>query len=407
MIYDYPLPDKGVLHYTVEKDKLTDEQYISIHSATNLQTGAIIEIPSEINNVDLGKTLSVKTIGDNAFEDAEIASVILPKTIKTIFSCAFLNSKIESINLPEGLTFLSTSVFRDCRNLKEITIPSTLNVIKEHTFTNCSRLTKVNFQEGLKYIFYCAFKYTGISSLNFPDSLTVIGESAFESCEVKDINFGKGLVTIHNDAFYGCCQLEAVKFQEGISEICEGAFNYCENLRSFVLPDSLQKLNNEVLDNCENLIHVHLGKNTEIVKNNDFCFSCNSLEKITISPENKQYKIIDGVLYDAVNGILLRVPPSLDRKVITVPSWVDYFENNSFNSVLYIEKVKINSDIIQNLNLSGIEEVDYLIICCHPDSQVKEWAEGMDIPTMPLSSKINRFLENVESENINLNDLNS
>lgn len=397
MLYDYLLPDKGVLRYAIEKDKLTDEQYISIHSATDLPVNATIEIPSEIYNTDLGKTLTVKTIEYCAFEDMVIDSVILPKTIKSIFSCAFLNSKIKSINLPEGLTFLGTSAFRDCYNLKEISIPSTLSVIKEHTFTGCKDLTKVNFKEGLKHIHHSAFKCTNISSLNFPDSLTVIGESAFESCAVKNIKFGKGLVTIYSEAFYDCGQLETVKIQEGISEICEGAFSECKNLTSFILPDSLQKLNSEVLDNCGNLTHVHLGKNTKIVENNDFCFSCNSLERITVNPENKQYYVKDDVLYDAKDKMLVKACPCSPISHILVPPDIEDVYDYAFQGLNQISTIRFQCDDLPNIVLSSLAYItpkNKFKVFCKPDSGIEKYCRTHDIRCNSISKLTSFLLEN-------------
>lgn len=397
MPYNYLLPNNGILRYTIEKDKLTDEQYISIHSATDLPVNATIEIPSEIYNTDLGKTLTVKTIEYCAFEDMVIDSVILPETIKSISSCAFLNSKIKSINLPERLTFLGASAFRDCYNLKEISIPSTLNVIKEHTFMGCKDLTKVNFQEGLKHIHNSAFKYTSVSSLNFPDSLTVIGEYAFESCAVKNIKFGKGLVTIYSEAFYDCGQLETVKFQEGISEICEGAFTECKNLISFILPDSLQKLNNEILDNCENLTHVHLGKNTKIVGGNDFCFSCNSLEKITINPENKQYYVNDDVLYDAKNKKLVKVCPCSPISHIVVPPDIEDVCSYAFQGLNQINTIKFQCDDLPNIAFSSLAYItpkNKFKVFCKPGSEIEKYCRKHDIRCNSISKLTSFLLEN-------------
>lgn len=397
MLYNYPLPNEGILRYAIEKDKLTDEQYILIHSATNLPVDAIVEIPSEIYNTDLGKTLTVKTIDSCAFEDMVIDSVILPETIESILSCAFLNSKIKSINLPEGLTLLETSAFRDCYNLKEISIPSTLSVIKEHTFTGCKDLTKVSFKEGLKSIHNSAFKRASISSLNFPDSLTVIGEGAFESCLVKDINFGKGLQIIHDEAFYDCSQLETVKFQEGISEICDGAFCECKNLISFILPDSLQKLNNEALDNCENLTHVHLGKNTKIVKGNDFCFSCNSIKKITVNPENKQYYVKDDVLYDAENKKLIKACPCSPISHIVVPPDIKDVCSYAFQKLNEVNTIRFQCDDLPNIAFSSLAYItpkDKLRVFCKPDSEIERYCRAQDIKCNSISKLTSFLLQN-------------
>lgn len=400
MLYDYYLPNKGILCYAIEKDELTKKSYISIRSGVCLPADAALEIPSKIKNDSLGKTLPVREIGEKAFKDKNIASVVLPETIKTIGPSAFSYSSIESINLPEGLTDLGASAFKDCYCLEEITIPSTLDIIRERTFDGCNNLRKINFTEGLKHIFNSAFKYVGVSSLNFPDSLTVIGESAFEYCSVEDIKFGKGLVTIHSEAFYDCSQLKTVKFQEGISEICDGAFCECKNLISFILPDSLQKLNNEALDGCRNLTHVHLGKNTEITESLDFCFSCNSLEKITVSPENKQYYIKDHVLYDSQNKMLIKACPCSPVSRIVVPPDIKDVCSYAFQGLKQINSIRFQCDELPNIahsSLTYITPKEKFKVFCKPNSEIEKYCKAQGIKCNS-ASKISEFLSEKSDE---------
>ena len=52
--------------------------------------------------------------------------------------------------IPEGVTELKKfAINYDCDKIKEIVLPSTLRYIREHNFSSCRNLERINFPEGL------------------------------------------------------------------------------------------------------------------------------------------------------------------------------------------------------------------------------------------------------------------
>ncbi|KAL7526982.1 hypothetical protein ACHAXR_001741, partial [Thalassiosira sp. AJA248-18] len=67
-------------------------------------------------------------------------------------------SKLEEVELCEGVEEIGESAFRDCASLRRITIPSTVERILKHAFSNCTQLEEVELCEGLLEIGFGAFR---------------------------------------------------------------------------------------------------------------------------------------------------------------------------------------------------------------------------------------------------------
>merc|ERR1712070_26266 len=90
--------------------------------------------------------------------------------------------------VPEGVTELSrvNSNFQYCRKLETVTLPSSLEVIGERAFSECSSLRgELTLPDSLKRIEERAFfECSKLESIHFPaaSSLEVIGWCAFAEC---------------------------------------------------------------------------------------------------------------------------------------------------------------------------------------------------------------------------------
>lgn len=122
---------------------------------------------------------------------------------------------IEIIEIKEGITSISTTpytenlnFFTDCswdRNtsIKEIILPSTLNLIGE-------------------YAFQCL---NGLEKINIPGSVTTISQRAFRWCtNLTTVNFAEGLTEIEMEAFIGCTSLTDIEFPKSLKVLGACAF---------------------------------------------------------------------------------------------------------------------------------------------------------------------------------------
>ena len=95
---------------------------------------------------------------------------------------------VKHIVISEGISEITlhssgsydSGAFRDCHNLKSVSLPSTLTKIGDYTFTFCKNLNHVILPEGLTEIGTAAFEYChSLDKLEIPDSVVKIGDGAF------------------------------------------------------------------------------------------------------------------------------------------------------------------------------------------------------------------------------------
>lgn len=187
---------------------------------------------------------SIKGVVSSAFNGKKsLRSIILPEGITAIDKSAFLNSGLEAITLPESLMEIGQSVFLGTQ-LKEITIPANVGAlgtsafegsdagtmplekvifngskimeIEPYTFKNCVNLKEITLPESLTIIAYDAF--FGCSSLTkvvIPDNVTEIEKTAFSQCtSLTEATIGRSVISIGKSCFDGCEELATV--------ICKG-----------------------------------------------------------------------------------------------------------------------------------------------------------------------------------------
>ena len=77
----------------------------------------------------------VTEIAPYAFEQSELASVVIPEGIREIPFMAFGTcEELTSVTIPDSVTFIDDSAFSSCSKLKKITIPPTVRELDYQVF---------------------------------------------------------------------------------------------------------------------------------------------------------------------------------------------------------------------------------------------------------------------------------
>ena len=106
----------------------------------------------------------------------------------------YLNGElVENLVIPDGVTYISSEAFLDCKSLKSITIPESLTHISKSAFNGCYDITSITFQDGSKVIPKSAFSGFGrLQAITIPASMEIIYEDAFRYCKNIKYIFFKG-----------------------------------------------------------------------------------------------------------------------------------------------------------------------------------------------------------------------
>lgn len=123
----------------------------------------------------------VEGIDSAAFANSSIKGVCIPNGIAFIGSCAFNNCKqLESVVFEGSVTEMESSVFMGCAALQELTFPGGLKRIEDFMCSGCSALRSVTISNTVTSIDSCAFgKCADGMQITIPASVTFIHENAF------------------------------------------------------------------------------------------------------------------------------------------------------------------------------------------------------------------------------------
>ena len=154
---------------------------------------------------------------------------------------AFANCDIiEDINLPAELAMVEEGAFYNCSNLQTANLASTaIETIGDSLFSDCGNLTDITLPANIKSFGYRAFaSCTRLTKIDFPSKLTFIGEAAFSACSsLTAIDLSKtGVTTISDYAFSSCTKLSKVTLVDKVISIGESAFLNCITLKEIHSP---------------------------------------------------------------------------------------------------------------------------------------------------------------------------
>ncbi len=265
----------------------------------------------KLNEVVFGS--DIKEIGDLAFYACNsLKNVHFPEKLLSIGDMAFYKCfSLKEITLPKSLCKLGNNVFT-ASGIKSATVLCDLKECGTDIFSQCNKLSKLTFNEGVKHIgdkfaFRCPF----LKYVDLPSTMEYIGRNAFEdSIYIKDtvqknvagtifvdgsrlsgdviihegitaiaggafysntaitsVTFPKSLMRIGSRAFCGCTSLRSVTLPESVIEVEEGVFAYCTSLKKVVSEGRITHIRDNAFYGCTEITQVlaaqavHIGKN--------------------------------------------------------------------------------------------------------------------------------------------------
>lgn len=187
-----------------------------------------------LRNITLSGNL--KTLKKGAFMNTRLSAITIPSQVKKIgyaagddshivsnasqqentpsrYQGVFQNSDLVTVTLNEGLEIIGAKTFNDCRNLRELTTPSTLKVLG---------------YEGAAYILH-----GDASSPTYTYATSDIG--VLQNCtSLSSVTLNEGLEIIGNNAFRGCSSLTSVTIPSTVEAMYMNVFEGCSSLQYII-----------------------------------------------------------------------------------------------------------------------------------------------------------------------------
>ena len=285
-------------------DKLLTD--VKITSADSIKDYAFYNCQS-IKSVEIGE--SVTKIGDCPFYGCSgITTIFWSSKNYQDFSkyseSPFydIRSNIISFTFSEEVEHIPAYLCYEMNNLKEITIPNTVTSIGYDAFSGCSGLTSVTIGENVTSIHDDAFDdcynitsviwnakncndfdydfynetlfyscSSGLTSFSFGEKVEHVPANLCRNMsELKEITIPSSVLSIGDEAFFGCSGLSNVTISNSVTSIGSDAFYHCSGLTSLTIGNSVSSIGHEAFSNCNNLEKVTYNSTVENWVNIDF-----------------------------------------------------------------------------------------------------------------------------------------
>ena len=116
---------------------------------------------TKLKDINIEFTEDLKTIGDKAFYNTALDTIVIPEGVQSLGRAAFAFNTLHYVSLPTGLKNIPDDCFRNCYFGTEIIVPEGVETIGENGFrvpTNFEKVTLITLPSTLKEIKNYAFE---------------------------------------------------------------------------------------------------------------------------------------------------------------------------------------------------------------------------------------------------------
>lgn len=248
----------------------------------NDKTAESFEIPAEYNG------WQVTAIGESAFKDcAELKNLTIPESVTTIADEAFYSSGLTQIVIPETVAFVGKNAFTECRNLTSLTVGGADTSVGR--FYNCPALEEITAPSEIMRVLQAVYspddrdclpwniKKLTLTSGDVPDyPFTASGDNL----QIEELVLGKDVAYVGENAFALNNVLESVVIPANVKKIGAGAFGGCAKLFSVIFEDGVEEIGARAFDGCKQLGEITFPDS--VVRIGDGAFSHTALKKAEI-----------------------------------------------------------------------------------------------------------------------------
>lgn len=230
------------------------------------------------------KTAEITAVSAPVPEDIEIPSQLNGYKIISVGNSVFQNcTELKNITIPEGITSLGEMIFSGCSNLENVTLPDSITHIGSYAFEGCSKIAEIDLSDSLTTINNMTFfDCSGLRSITIPDNVTVIEDSAFLYCtNLNEINIPENITRIENKAFDETAYVNnSSNWIDNTLYIDDCILKYNGTDSNYVVKDGIKLIADRAFSNCTTLIEIEIPDSVNYIGLGAFR-DCSNLKTIT------------------------------------------------------------------------------------------------------------------------------
>ena len=323
----------------------------------------------------------VTTIGDYAFLEfnSKITNVEIPSSIKVIGDSAFNNcTRLVGIKIPDGVASIGEWAFHKCesitsvviggdtpRDSANIVIPKTVKSLGDYAFSGCSGLVTANLSDSTILVEVEVLLTNGGTSVSFYNG---VGKGWFDGCiRLENVSLPENSSVIGEEAFFHCISLTIIDIPNYVFQISDQAFSMCHNLENLNMPTNLRVIGELAFRNCYRLTDIEIPQMVRSIGWEAF-FGCRNLT-VSVSKNNQYFSIVDGCLVEkSTNRVIFA------NKNANVPSGTSAIDGGAFSGKTFGAPVKIPLSVTEIHSLA-FQECENLVLHVEAESKPADWAD--------------------------------
>ena len=257
----------------------------------------------------------------------------MKKTILTILICGFMICCLSGCSSKENTSIDNKEVPKEVSTLKQ----KYSDVKKDDLKWDYNTSTKTIVISGkgmMKSYLEDAPEWDylnkEVEKIVIGDEVTTIGDGAFMYfTNLKEVKLGDSIEYIGARSFDFCTSLSTINFPNNIKYIGDFAFNntLLHSDNGFILPEGLIYLGSSSFYSAFKESYVSIPESLVTIEDNAFanCY----VEEFRVNENNKNYKSVDGVLYDKNINTLINYPAQKESKSFEIPDTVETIKENA------------------------------------------------------------------------------
>lgn len=334
------------VYYELYQNGSTHQAWVTAPPNGLKYTGSV-SIKSKIKHGVL--TYEVIEIGHGAFRDCdELTNVYIPTTVKEIGSYAFAGcTQLISISLPNSIESIAEFAFWNS-GLRKVTLPSSLYSIVGNAFGQCEYLEKISIDTENEYFTFenktlfskdktrlieVLYHYSG--DYRVPEGVTQISSYAFYGCDnITSVTLPSTLLYLGEEVFAECSGVTAFDIPQSIVEMMNGCFKNCGKLQKVIWNPSLSEIPASTFDGCISLNEVSFNSTLHGLKSFGYrtFANCKSLKELAL-PEGLE--TIGKSVFDGCESLTK----------ITLPKSVLNIESFAFTDCIALKALQFNENL--------------------------------------------------------------
>lgn len=263
----------------------------------------------------------IAAIDENALTRCSAGTVINTEDVRRVDKAAFSRSNIPTRELPEEYNVSMVGTIITDVNTKPgfntCVIPADTTLISRY-----KTIDGIVYSADMKTLIFCPIGKTGV--VKIPDGVTRIRKNAFSNSKISKVILPDSMVSLQNEAFYGCEYLKEIDFGHGIEQIggngSQHVFSGC-SMKKLVFPPQIKEIGINAFLSCGELEEVIFNEGLETIHRGAFK-NCPKLTEINLPASIKKVGLdafLCEVLRDGIQDVnvnMSTIPEDFGRAFI-------------------------------------------------------------------------------------------